>query len=261
MVFRGVRGICLSLWLIAGCGVSVAPTRDSGASMDAGVAESGTGDASARDGGANCVMARLSSLRMPSVVRGMERTPLAAVLERGGCDCQAQARSSGDRRHALSVCGCSIDPCVDPPYVVNWEDDPARGPTGNEVERIFVTADGAARTSEVLRIPAERVCSGAGVQIEGVTIETDNERRIVGPRRVWARVRGTVDRCSGSPPMFIETSGMNPVVVRPLDCSDGDCDGPTRPVPYEVWVSLGTFAPGTYSVFYSPGISQPFTVR
>jgi hypothetical protein len=180
---------------------------------------------------------------------------LAARVQPPYNQCSLRVTGLAPHRHALSVC-CEVSAAPPQEIIANWDDEPATVVSEPTEESIVV---GEAMVS-VLRIPANVQCLDAGSRIESVTIETDNGLRASGPRRVWARVTGTAMRCAGSPAELIETSGANPIVLTPRDCSLTDCDGPQSPRPFSVWVSLGTLPPGTHSVFYSPGVSQEFTV-
>ncbi len=215
----------------------------------------------ATDAGAmiDCQPLTPTSVRAPRVVASGERTPVAATAASVGCGCEVRSVTRGRGDFALEACRCTTDPCVDPSYVVNWDDDQAPTVADPTVDRIRV----GSMVTEVVRLPTGFRCVGGGAEIapDGVTIEADNRSRIVGPRRVWAFVRGTVARCADAPLVRVTASPGSPVILRAEDCNNGDCDGPTAPRPFGVWVLLGTFSPGSYAVFYPPGVSVPFEVR
>jgi hypothetical protein len=245
---------------LAACGAAVSPTLDGATAIDAGAQRDGTARADVigtPDVASSCAPLAPSALRAPNVVRSAARAPVAATAASAGCGCEVSARATGAQRYELQACDCSVDPCVDPSYVSNW-DDAANGVVAEPAaERITV----GAMSTELWRLPLGYTCAGGRGSIASVTIEADNDARRSGPRRVWALVTGTVLRCSGEPLVLIETRGGSPIFLEPQDCNNFDCDGPTRPVPYRAWVMLGELAPGTHSIFYSPGISQTFEVR
>lgn len=231
---------CVSL-SVSACGASVAAHLDGAVSPEASQ---------------SCRSVREGDVRAPSVVRSGQSTPLATRVQPPDFHCSLRVESLGAHRHGLSAC-CQVSAVQPQEIIANWDDAPA--PVVSEPTQESIVVGGS--TVSVLRIPANVQCLDSGSRIETVTIEADNGLRVSGPRRVWARVTGTAMRCSGAPAALIEASGTNPVMLTPRDCSLTDCDGPQSPRPFTVWVSLGTFAPGTYSVFYSPGISQEFSVQ
>lgn len=233
--------VVLASLVVAGCGASVSPERD-GAVL--------------RDAASVCRSLAAQQLRAPSVVRSGQSTPLAARLQPPYSQCEPQVTSSAAHQHSVRVC-CEVSAAPPQPIVVNWDDQPATSVMEPFEEQLVI--EGAPWT--VLRMPADRQCPAESSTIQTVTIETDNDARVSGPRRVWARVEGTARRCSGSPAELITTSGANPIALEAQDCSLTDCDGPTSPRPFSVWVVLGTFTPGTYSVRYGANVSQQFAVR
>jgi hypothetical protein len=256
-VHASLLGLFLSL-AFAGCGATVSPALD-GASTDA-TAQS---DASARrdvivspDVALSCASLAPSALRAPNVVRSGARVSVAATAPSAGCGCEVTAQMIAAQRYDLRACACSVDPCVDPSYVNNWDDAANGSVESPTAERIAV----GTMSAEVWRLPVGYTCAGGAASINRVTIETDNDARRSGPRRVWALVTGTLLRCSGDPLVLVETRGLSPIILDPRDCNNSDCDGPTRPVPFRAWVMLGELAPGSHSVFYS-GTSESFVVR
>lgn len=243
---------------VTACGTSVAPQRDGSMTLDAMAST----DASARDSSvapdvaAQCNEATLTGLRVPTVIRSAESCPIAADVAASGCGCRAEFSSVREQEYTVQLCGCTEAACVDPRYVVNWDGE-ARMVIEDTDERVRVGPS----TVVVHRVAAGRGCSPSGSRIESVVIEADNDARTSGPRRVWARVSGTALRCSDDPLEWIEVRPGSPMFLSAQDCQNFDCDGPTSPRPFSVWVMLGTFTPGTYSIFYSPGISQEFRVQ
>ncbi|MBL8681965.1 MAG: hypothetical protein JNK05_22550 [Myxococcales bacterium] len=258
---------------VAACGARVSPDRDALASIDASTIDAVDVpldrteprdarpplDASTPDAGA-CGPLNERSIRAPNVVVSGERAPLAAVAQSAGCGCRPTVVTRGPSDYALRACDCSnSDPCVDPSYVVNWDDDATTTVAEATVEQVRIGTLNARFT----RLPRDYRCTGAQTRIQagGVTIETDNDARTSGPRRVWAYVRGATQRCSGDPLTIVTKSGSNPIVLNAADCNNSDCDGPTSPRPFGVWVMLGEFVPGSYSIFHSPGTVVRFDVR
>ncbi|MFO0561776.1 MAG: hypothetical protein U0269_27440 [Polyangiales bacterium] len=265
-MFRTVFSLGLLLSLAA-CGARVSPETDA-AMRDATVGGDAASDAGATNDSApmsdapsaSCVALNERSVRAPSVVRGGERTPIAAVADGAGCGCQPTVTTRGPKDYALRACECNnSNPCVDPSYVVNWNDAASPAPAEPAAETVRV----GTLSANITRLPRVYRCAGGTVSVDanGVTIESDNDARVSGPRRVWAFVRGTSARCSNNPMVLVTATGTSPIRLSVEDCNNTDCDGPRGPRSFGVWVMLGEFAPGMYSIFYPPGISQTFTVR
>lgn len=274
MLRRTSLGLSSVLVLVAACGARVSPDRDALVLADATVVvdvrdvpmdrvELGDArpavDVVAVDS-ATCAALNEHSIRAPSVVVSGERVPLAATALSAGCGCRPTVVTRGARDYALRACDCSlVDPCVDPPYVVHWDDAATTSVRDVTPERIRI----GTLVANITRLPPDYRCAGGETRIEpgGVMIETDNSALTSGPRRVWAFVRGTALRCSGNPLVLVTASGSSPIMLTAADCNNTDCDGPTSPRTFGVWTMLGEFVPGTYSIFYSPGVSQRFIVR
>lgn len=244
---------------LGGCGASVGPA-DGARPSDATTLPDGTGPRDVHtptDAAAVCTALEPTTVRAPRVARSGELIPVAAPAPSAGCGCRLNVGMRGPQQYDLRVCDCSNDPCVDPGYVSNWDDMARTVVMEPSTERLSV----GSMSVPITRLPPQYMCFGGQTSINSVMIETDNNLQRSGPRRVWAFVTGTVLRCADQPLVLVETRGTNPIFLEPRDCNNSDCDGPTRPVPFAVWVMLGNFEPGMHSIFYSPGISQSFEVQ
>ncbi len=182
------------------------------------------------------------------------------------------------RQNNAGGCGCTVTPVVS-----------GGAPTGNisvcDCCDVCDCIDGVVETS-LTRPPAPCVAAPTEVTLAGRSVwivprptsapatwlPTITQALVQGPRSTagpslwWVHLQGTIERCASSGTLVCASHRSVPegpgtrLELGSEDCSMFDCDGPTHPVPFDTWHSLGALASGAYRLVVPGRMDALFAV-
>jgi hypothetical protein len=183
-----------------------------------------------------------------AVAVGDDVPVLLRARETRGCGCIPHAVTGHGRKGELwsgiEVCGCGIDPCVDPGYEVTSIHDVGEAPG---IRTIMTDAGDV----EVAVIDPSTCGSGAPI-LRSVRIAAPDPA-LIGERTPswWAVIEAENAFCCAAPRSYVASQRIDgrDIELAFAECPLPDCDCvPEELTRWEHWHHLGPLAPGRYTV-------------